>query len=91
MIGRDDMTRKQRQRDELLALCRADGLLRAIDLAFEHFAEFGRDEEIIHMLWEVIERTPASAAVRRRYDALDSCRSGERTAVPSDHAHRSPR
>ncbi len=44
------MTRQQRQIDELRALCAAGQVARAVDLAFEHFATFGRDERVIDLL-----------------------------------------
>ena len=44
------MSRRQRQFNELRDLCAAGGVVRAIDLAFEHFAQFGRDDEIIDLL-----------------------------------------
>ena len=44
------MTRQQRQIDQLRALCAAGQVARAVDLAFEHFATFGRDENIIDLL-----------------------------------------
>jgi len=64
------MTRRQRQRDELLELCRSGPLVRAIDLAFEHFAAFGPDDEIVNLLTEAIHRVPASPATRRRLAEL---------------------
>ena len=63
------MTR-QRQRDELRGLCRSGAVARAVDLAFEHFAAFGRDEEIVTLLAGAIERSGAPAAVQRRFEEL---------------------
>ena len=64
------MTRQQRQRDELGRLCRSGDVLRAIDLAFEHFADFGQDADIVLLLSTVIDDTAASALARRRFDEL---------------------
>ena len=64
------MSRRQRQHDELCALCTSGVFVRALDLAFEHFADFGRDEEVVARLADAIERASAPAAVRRRFAAL---------------------
>jgi hypothetical protein len=60
------MTRRQRQRDQLGDLCDSGAVARAIDLAFEHFADFGRDDEILRLLADAIEHTAAPDRVRRR-------------------------
>jgi hypothetical protein len=43
-------------------------VVRAIDLAFEHFAHFGRDDEILEMLTHAMEDVAGCA--RRRFDEL---------------------
>lgn len=64
------MTRRDRQRAELRRLCRSGPLSRAVDLAFAHFADFGRDEELLELLAAALERTPATATDRRRFTEL---------------------
>jgi hypothetical protein len=64
------MTRSQRQHDELRKLCYSGSLARAIDLAFEHFADFGRDDDIVALLADAIELTAAPAGVCRRFAQL---------------------
>ena len=67
-------SRRRRQVEELARLCRAGAAARAIDLAFEHLAAFGRNEEVIELLAAAIERCDASPAVRRRFAELTSAR-----------------
>ena len=67
------MTRRQRQIDQLRALC-ADGHVgRAVDLAFEHFASFGRDDDLI-ALFDLFVRAAGESGERgpvlRRLDEL---------------------
>ncbi len=64
------MSRRQRQFNELCDLCSAGAVVRAIDLAFEHFACFGRDDEIIELLVHAIEHTDAAARARQRFAEL---------------------
>ena len=64
------MSRHDRQLDELRDLCRTDSAARAVDLAFEHFACFGPDGEVIVMLAGVIDRTEPPPQVRRRFAEL---------------------
>jgi hypothetical protein len=64
------MTRRQRQHDQLLELCHSGSLVRAIDLAFEHFADFGRDDDLLRLLVDAIEHTAAPEGVRRRFAEL---------------------
>ena len=64
------MSRRQRQLDELRALCRSGAVAHAIDLAFEHFADFGCDDDTVGELAAAIDRTIASEAVRRRFAEL---------------------
>ena len=65
------MTRRQRQLDELRALCGSGRVARAVDLAFEHFASFGRDAAVIDLLDEAIDAGVMAPDVRRRFDELD--------------------
>jgi hypothetical protein len=67
-------SRRQRQLDALRDLCRAGAVVRAVDLAFEHFATFGRDDEIVELLAEAVERAPARDEIRRRFAELRSSR-----------------
>jgi len=64
------MSRRERQRDELCVLCRSGALGRAIDLAFEHFADFGRDDTLIELLARAVEGLDVSDRVRRRFAEL---------------------
>ena len=64
------MTRRIRQHAELRRLCDEGQLARAIDLAFEHFADFGPDDEILTALADALDHRPATAAVRARYAEL---------------------
>ena len=64
------MSRRDRQRAELQNLCRNGAVGRAVDLAFTHFADFGRDEDILAVLAEALDRVCATAAVRRRFAEL---------------------
>jgi hypothetical protein len=64
------VSRRQRQLDELRDLCRSGAVAHAVDLAFEHFADFGRDEGLVGLLAEAIERTQPPEEVRRRFGEL---------------------
>ena len=64
------MSRRQRQFNELRDLCCAGAVARAIDLAFEHFAHFGRDDEIIDLLAQAIEDADVAARARQRFAEL---------------------
>jgi hypothetical protein len=64
------MSRRQRQLDELRDLCRSGAVVRAIDLAFEHFAHFGRDDDIIDLLAGAIESVAAPKCARHRFAEL---------------------
>ncbi len=64
------MSRRQRQFNELRDLCSAGGVVRAIDLAFEHFAHFGRDDEIIDLLARAIEESGVDGCASRRFAEL---------------------
>ena len=67
---RHGMSRRQRQLDELRDLCRSGAVARAVDLAFEHVAAFGPDDDIIVLLAGAIERLEAPDGVRRRFAEL---------------------
>ena len=62
------MGRRQRQLDELRALCGAGAVARAVDLAFAYVADFGRDDEVVTLLTEAVAR--AGDEVRARFAAL---------------------
>jgi hypothetical protein len=64
------VSRAQRQRDELRELCRSGAVGRAVDLAFLHFSDFGRDDEIVDLLAETIDRSGAPTLVCRRFADL---------------------
>jgi hypothetical protein len=64
------MSRRDRQAAELLELCRTGDVARAIDLAFGHFADFGRDDAILARLEAALERSRVTSAARRRFAEL---------------------
>jgi hypothetical protein len=64
------MSRRQRQLDELRDLCHSGAVVRAIDLTFEHFARFGRDDAIIDLLADAIENVKAPERTRHRFAEL---------------------
>ena len=64
------MTRRSRQHAELRRLCDQGQLAHAVDLAFEHFADFGPDDEILTALAAALDQRPATAAVRARFAEL---------------------
>ena len=64
------MSRRQRQFNELRDLCSAGAVVRAIDLAFEHFAHFGRDDEIIDLLARAIDDADVAGRARQRFAEL---------------------
>ena len=69
------MARRQRQRDELGALCRSGATVaRAIDLAFQHFAAFGRDDDIVRLLADAVLSVDAPHEARRRFAELCAAR-----------------
>ena len=57
--------RRQRQLDELRDLCRRGAVARAIDLAFEHFACFGRDDVVVALLEHALEHGDDGGLGRR--------------------------
>ena len=66
------MTRRQRQLDELRDLCVTGAIGHAIDLAYEHFAEFGPDDYIAHLMVEAMDEGAVGGALRRRFAELPS-------------------
>ena len=68
------MSRRQRHCNELRDLCSAGGVVRAIDLTFEHFANFGRDDEIIDLLARAIEDAGVAGRARQRFAELRATR-----------------
>jgi hypothetical protein len=64
------MSRRQRQLDELRDLCRCGAVSRAVDLAFEHFACFGRDDDIIDVLAEATGHPAVTERARNRFAEL---------------------
>ena len=67
-------SRQDRQLDELRRLCAAGSVSRAIDLAFEHFAEFGLTEELVAVISDALERTRAPDHVLGRFAQLRASR-----------------
>jgi len=66
------MSRRQRQLDELRSLCGSGAVARAIDLAFAHFADFGRDSGVVDMLVAAIDDRDDAHDMRRRLADLTS-------------------
>ena len=66
--------RRQRQLAELRDLCRRGAVARAIDLAFEHFACFGHDDDVVVLLEQIVAEAPLPCEVRRRLAALRDVR-----------------
>ncbi len=64
------MSRRQRQLDELRALCRSGAVARAIDLAFEHFAHFGPDDEVVRLLASAAEQADVPQRLHQRLAEL---------------------
>ena len=64
------MSRRQRQLEELHSLCRSGALSHAIDLAFEHFADFGYDNGIVTELADAIDRMKVPDDICRRFAEL---------------------
>ncbi len=79
MSGDDVGTsRRQRQRGELCALCASGAVARAVDLAFEHFALFGRDAYVIDVLRDAIDHHEVGTRVRRQFAELCAFDRGSR-------------
>ncbi len=72
------MSRRARQHAELLSLCRAGALARALDLAQQHFGDFGPDDDVLDALAAAID-AGGNAHLRRRWAALRSTRTDPRT------------
>ena len=71
--GRTDhlrVSRHQQQFREIGDLCRSGEVARAIDLAFVHFAAFGREDRIIELLAHAISENESAGTVRRRFSEL---------------------
>jgi hypothetical protein len=66
------MSRRQRQLDQLRSLCGSGAVARAIDLAFAHFADFGRDDEVVRMLAVAIDATGDAEELATRLVHLTS-------------------
>jgi len=66
------MSRRQRQFDELRGLCSTGAVARAIDLAYEHFAHFGRDDEIIDLLARAMDGADVTTRAQQRFAELRS-------------------
>ena len=64
------MSRRQRQSDQLRHLCGTGAVTRAIDLAFEHFANFGRDDELIDLLAQALVGSDVAGRARQRFAEL---------------------
>ena len=64
------MSRRQRQIDELRGLCCSGLVARAIDLAFTHFADFGRDEDVVALLRRAARAATAPEEVHQRFTEL---------------------
>ena len=70
--------RQRRQLQELRALCASGRVGRAVDLAFEHFTDFGRDQAVLELLRSAIECCATPAAVQQRF--LELCARPEQRA-----------
>ena len=66
--------RRRRQLAELQDLCRHGAVSRAIDLAFEHFACFGQDDDVVVLLEAVIGRNEMPDEIRSRLVELRAVR-----------------
>ncbi len=66
------MTRRERQLDVLRELCATGAIAHAIDLAYEHFAGFGPDDHIAHLLAEAMEHEVVGDGLRRKFAELPS-------------------
>jgi hypothetical protein len=66
------VSRCQRQLDEIRALCARGSPTRAVDLAYQHFADFGRNDDVLALIADALARSPVPATVRRRFRDLQS-------------------
>jgi hypothetical protein len=64
------MSRRDRQRAELCELCSSGAVSRAVDLAYAHVADFGRDDDLLAVLAAALDRTAPTPALRRRFAEL---------------------
>lgn len=64
------MTRRQRQLDELRGLCVVGSFGRAIDLAYEHLADFGPTDEITVLIADAMEHLVIPDTIRHRFEEL---------------------
>lgn len=64
------MTRRQRQLDELGALCTSGAIGHAIDLAYEHFADFGPDNNVTDLIANAMEHVAVASGIHRRFAEL---------------------
>ena len=64
------MSRRQRQLNELRDLCSRGCVGRAIDLAFEHFVQFGRNDEIVDLLASAVDDAAVAERARQRFAEL---------------------
>ena len=62
--------RRGRHLAELGALCRAGAVDRAIDLAFEHIAQFGPDDSVVALLEAALDAAGGNGAARLRLAGL---------------------
>ena len=68
------MSRRQQQFNELRDLCMAGAVARAIDLAFEYFSNFGRQQEIIDLLARAVDDADDVGRSRQRFCELCASR-----------------
>jgi hypothetical protein len=66
------MTRRERQLEELRALCTTGRVARALDLACEHVASFGPDDRVLALLAGAVEGEPATSRLRMRVAELEA-------------------
>ncbi|HYD10539.1 MAG TPA: hypothetical protein VEA78_10580 [Acidimicrobiales bacterium] len=66
--------RRRRQLEQLRDLCRRGAVVRAIDLAFEHFACFGQDDDVVVLLEAVVSRTGGDRELGTRLAELRAVR-----------------
>jgi hypothetical protein len=71
-VDRSGMSRRERQIKQLRDLCRAGAVVHAIDLAFENFARFGRDDEILDVLAQAVQYADTAGGARQRFAELSA-------------------
>jgi hypothetical protein len=72
------MSRQTRQHAEIVRLCRAGSLRRALDLAAQHVADFGPDACVLAELETALAGPDVPPGLVRRFDSLRG-RSAART------------